>query len=227
MVVLLPGMDGTAELFAPLREVWDAQVPLHPVRYDPADATARYPDRPVDLPDGPLVLVGESFSGPIAMQLARDERVVGLVLCCTFATSPVPRCLRLATSVAVAAPVITPPALAVRRFMVGRDADDGLVSLVRRAIDEVPAATFRRRVRDVLTVDAREALGAIRCPVLVLSASNDWLVPRRCTDELLALRPDAEHVSLQGPHLLLQARPRAAALAMANFAQRSLQRTSR
>jgi len=216
-VVLLPGMDGTADLFDPFAAAWAGPGELHRVRYEPA-SPAPYPERPVQLPDGPCVLVAESYSGPIAIHLARAPSVVALVLCCTFVTSPGTPALRAIAGGLSHCPLpMVPPATVVRRVMVGAQAPGSLVAAVQAATARVDPATFRERVRDVLTVDAREALAATTCPLLLLQGEHDRMVPARCIDELHRLRPDAERVVLPGPHLLLQARPIEAATAIARF----------
>lgn len=72
-LVLLPGMDGTGELFRPLLEVIGTAWPVNVVSY-PVGEVLSY-EQLVDhaqscLPGGPLILLGESFSGPIAATLA-------------------------------------------------------------------------------------------------------------------------------------------------------------
>src|SRR5262245_10326170 len=94
-IVLLPGMDGTGDLFAPLiAQLKGAPTPLvvsypnaEPLGYSELTALARKA-----LPrNQPYILLGESFSGPIAVQLAaeRPHGLVGLVLCASFVSSPV------------------------------------------------------------------------------------------------------------------------------------------
>ncbi|MBV8036510.1 alpha/beta fold hydrolase [Roseateles sp.] len=105
-LVLLPGMDGTGMdgtgmLFDPLMEALSGLIPLEVVKY-PSATPAGYAEyerfAEASLPaKGPLVLLGESFSGPIAISLAAKHpmRIAGLVLCCAFApmaTSNSPTC---------------------------------------------------------------------------------------------------------------------------------------
>ena len=92
-LVLLPGMDGTGELFSPL---------LKELGPDIQTVVVRYPDLPLDyaaheafararLPStGPFVVLGESFSGPIAISLAASspDGMCGYVLCASFVRSP-------------------------------------------------------------------------------------------------------------------------------------------
>ena len=199
-------MDGTGDLFARFAEAWTGP-PLTVIRYD-VSMRAPYPSRPVPLPEGPCVLVAESYSGPIAVHLASAPNVLGLVLCCTFVTSPAPRGLRGMAALASRLPLPrSPPAGFVSRWMVGPHADERLVAAVRGAARQVAPGVFRQRLRDVVRVDARDALREVRCPILVLQARQDQIVPERCAQEIRRLRPDAHHRHIHGPHLLLQARP--------------------
>jgi pimeloyl-[acyl-carrier protein] methyl ester esterase len=93
-IVLLPGMDGTGKLFAGfVAALGDAARPVV-VAY-PTDSQLDYRQL-IDvartfLPLGePFVLLGESFSGPIAIALAaeRPAGLFALVLCCSFAPNP-------------------------------------------------------------------------------------------------------------------------------------------
>ena len=95
-VVLLPGMDGSGQLhdgfvtaMAPRFRVEVVAYPADPVQ-DDRQLQAFVADR---LPgDAPFLLVGESFSRPIAIRIAasRPPGLRGLVLCASFAASPRP-----------------------------------------------------------------------------------------------------------------------------------------
>ncbi len=96
-LLLLPGMDGTGDLFdafiAALPSAIDVVIVRYPrcepLGYAELQALAR-----AALPEkGPFVILGESFSGPIAISLAASapSQLKGLVLCCSFARNPRPR----------------------------------------------------------------------------------------------------------------------------------------
>ena len=100
-LVLLPGMDGTGSLFDPLIEALAGKMQVAVVRYPSAEPAGyseleRFAEESLPA-EGPLILLGESFSGPIAISLAANhsDRVVGLILCCTFARNPYPALSRL------------------------------------------------------------------------------------------------------------------------------------
>jgi pimeloyl-[acyl-carrier protein] methyl ester esterase len=96
VLVLLPGLDGTGKLFAEFLRVLDLNISTLvvayskdiPMNYDQLETlvTAALPT------DRPFVLLGESFSGPLAIRIAarRPASLVGLVLCVTFASNPYP-----------------------------------------------------------------------------------------------------------------------------------------
>ncbi len=70
MVVLLPGMDGTGELFAPFLSSLAGICSVQVIRY-PRDADLTYAELQQyvmnQLPvSEPITLIAESFSGPIA-----------------------------------------------------------------------------------------------------------------------------------------------------------------
>lgn len=73
-LVLLPGMDGTGLLFDPLVKALSGTLPFTVVAYPPT-AAAGYADLQAFAesampPDKPIVLLGESFSGFIAIAIA-------------------------------------------------------------------------------------------------------------------------------------------------------------
>jgi pimeloyl-ACP methyl ester carboxylesterase len=95
-IVLLPGMDGTGALFAGFVSALGADFEPIVVSYPPEralDYRALEEFVHAQLPDGrSFFLLGESFSGPIAISLAasKPDGLIGLVLTCTFAKNPHP-----------------------------------------------------------------------------------------------------------------------------------------
>ena len=215
----MPGMDGTGLLFERLEQALGQ--PCTRVAYY-RDRLLSYDQLLPELPDGDgLILVGESFSGPLAIRLAaaHPERVRGLVLCATFARLPWPSGVRRLAGAVMRGPVpVHPPRALIRALLTGADAPEDLVDDVDAAIRSVRPEVFRQRIRDVLAVDVREAFQQVRAPVLYLQASRDRLVAPEAVRELQALRPDLEVAVLDAPHLLLQRRPVEAAALLDRFA---------
>ncbi|MBW8848199.1 MAG: alpha/beta hydrolase [Burkholderiales bacterium] len=225
-LVLLPGLDGTGKLFQSfIRELpgdWRIIVAAYP-----ADARLGYAELAAlvlsTLPaDGPVVLLGESFSGPVAIQLAVElgPRLEALILCCSFARNPRPALARLAPFVGVLpAPAALPSALS-ERVLLGADASAASRALLAQALAELPASVLHARLKAVVKVDVLRLLAQLRAPVLYLQADGDLVVPPRSAANLREVLPTLQIVRLDGPHGLLQAAPRAAAAAMLSFLAR-------
>ena len=214
LLVLLPGLDGTGELFSPLLNVIGGKLRTQVISYT-VDQRLSY-DGLVELVEQQLdgeqemVLVAESFSGPIAVHLAAKlpGRVLAIVLCASFISSPLPSWLRwLIVSVPFR---FAPPDFAVRWLMVGKDASDALVTAVKQAIRKVRPPVLAHRLREVLGMDCVNALRQVAAPILYLRAKQDALVSSRHAAAIAKLRPDARIQGLPGPHLLLQKEPLAA-----------------
>src|SRR5215471_17973322 len=95
-LVVLPGMDGTTAPRADFVAALGPRIEPHLVAY-PSDPALGYMELEAlvraSLPaDRPYLLLGESFSGPIAISIAasRPSHLVGLILCVTFAYNPLP-----------------------------------------------------------------------------------------------------------------------------------------
>lgn len=224
-LVLMPGMDGTGTLFAPFLAALPPDLPTRVLRYPP-DRALGYPAleaiASAQLPDGDLVLLGESFSGPLAVALAAKlgPRVRGLVLCCTFVRSPSPF-LRLVRPLTRWVPVEATPRWVLFRALLDPAGPPALRPLLLDAMAQVAPRALRERLHAMAGVDARAALATCRSHVLYLQAGRDRLVPSACGDLVLAVRPDATRLTLEGPHGLLQTLPSPCARAVVDFVRRS------
>lgn len=230
-LLLLPGLDGTGALFAPFVEALSADVAPEVVSY-PADRALDYDALEAlvaeRLPaEGPYALLGESFSGPLALRLAsrRPGGLVGVVLVATFVTNPVWLVPSLARH--LVGPWLfrrRAPQLVSRRYLVGARASAEWLERVAANVETVDPAVMAARVREVLAVDARALLQRCAAPLLYLGAAGDALVPPRVLRELRRLRPDLECVTVDAPHLVLQLAPEASARAIEGFLRRAAAR---
>ena len=221
-LVLLPGLDGTGLLFARLVEALDNRVRTRVVAYPP-DKPLGYEALAARVADslGPerVVLLGESFSGPVAVMIAArwPDRVAGLILAGTFTRSPLPPFLvRLGAT-------LKPrriPDLLIRSKLMGWRDDPALFSVLRRIADTSSPSVIRRRLREIAAVDVGRDLARVGAPVLVLHGDRDRLVPQRSVRNALQGNPRAAHRLLDAPHMVLQFRPAEAAREIAAFVRR-------
>jgi pimeloyl-[acyl-carrier protein] methyl ester esterase len=222
-ICLLPGLDGSGRMFAPL-------VRALQVRGIEATVIAYPCDRVLDysalvtyvlerLPrDRGSLLLAESFSGPVALQAAAAEpdRCAGLVLSTSFASSPLPWLKPLAPLLRWAP--AQPPMALLSWLLLGRWSAAPLRFELAACLAGVKPGVLRARAQAALRVDVRATCAGIRLPVLNLIARADRLLGAGPARALGVLLPQTQSVELEGPHLLLQARPEACADSIAGFA---------
>lgn len=220
-LVLLPGMDGTGELFDAFAQAVRAETQI--VRY-PADRALDYSELEQLViselsPQEPYLLLGESFSGPIALSIAarRPACLRGVVLCCSFARNPRPGLgpLRGLVNWLPNRPPIDP----LMWFLAGRFSTTELRQTFSEALVQVSPSALRARITAVIGVDVVPKLHSIAVPLLYLRASEDRVVPAAASKVILDNVPRSRVEELVGPHFLLQTRPNEAAGVVEEFMQ--------
>jgi pimeloyl-[acyl-carrier protein] methyl ester esterase len=221
-LVLLPGMDGTGELFAPLIQILSSELqplnlsyPLHePWGYGELINFVRNL-----LPkDEDFVLLGESFSGPLALMLAYDppKRMRALILTCTFREHPRPALASL-SAFAQAASWIRPPKFLIQSILTNGAKDRQIAASVQRAISKVSVKVLQTRIQAINGLSVDVGASSIKMPSLYLQASNDRVVPNDCYFSLQRLIPHLKLAKIEGPHCLLQVNPKASINAILDF----------
>lgn len=210
--VLIPGLLSDARVWGHLAEALPGPV-VH------ADLTrdASIPDMAARLlaeTDGPLVAVGHSLGGRVAMEMARQapDRIRALVLVSTghhpATTAELPRReARIAeghTDMAALVADWLPPMVAPDRHGDTALMDD--LAAMARGFD---AATHERQIRALMArPDAGATLPELRCPVLLVVGDRDGWSPPAQHHEIAALVPDAEVRVIPGAgHFLPVERP--------------------
>lgn len=221
--VLLPGMDGTGALFQPFLDAMQTDANVIVASY-PRDQSLSHVELldhiRLAIPVGPYVLLAESFSGPLAVAHAATcpPDLKALVLCATFVSNPLHWALRwikfLPTSFTF---TFAPPRWIVRALLTGPDSPMDLVGSVIAAINTVEPSVMSHRLAQILDVDAAEKLATIDVPIMYLAGSGDRLVGLRGLAQVAKQRADLHSVTIEGPHLLLQARPGRAAREIVDF----------
>ena len=220
-LMLLPGLDGTGRLFKWLEQALLGRVATSVVSY-PADPAHGYREL-IALVESrmeikPVVVLGESFSGPIAVELAarHPEQVKGLILAATFLRSPWPPwMLRAAAQVQIDA---VPPRVR-NRFLRGPRADPELDAVINSILSEMPSGVRAARLNEVAAIDVGQDFVNIRCPVLALQGSRDFVVPRWSLKSAINLKSNAQMLQFQSGHMLLQTKTTEAANEIAAFVQ--------
>jgi pimeloyl-ACP methyl ester carboxylesterase len=223
-LVLLPGLDGTGLLFKPLIAALPPTITPIIVPY-PGDRHLTYqqllPLALKALPQSnPFILLGESFSGPLAAMIAagHPKNLAGLILSASFVTPPW-RFVGPAIPIFARGPIFNlyMPYKRIRARLGGYSTPQ------RRALIEqmhklVPPHVFASRVRMVFRVDARDALRSCNVPMLYLKAAHDMVVPGRNLRVIQQIKPSVQVVTIGSSHMLLQRHPIESAQAISTFA---------
>ena len=226
VLVVFPGLDGTATLHSAFADAVRTAFGSVAIISYPPDQVLDYValERLVraKLPSvAPFVLLGESFSGPIALSIAANppSNLVGVVLSTTFAESPAPMFAPFASFTRFA-PVRAIPLSLLSWWLLGRWATPQLEAALQNALLTVTPAVLRSRAATALQAKALANCRAVSLPVLYLCATNDRLLSRRAGRQIGSAIAHCVAVDIAGPHLLLQAVPQACAHVVSEFASR-------
>lgn len=220
-MVLLPGMDGSGELLAEFAGILSSQRPVRVIAYptmQPLDYAALAAFAARQLPEGRCAVLGESFSGPIAIELAtaKPDQIRALILAATFVRSPLPAAL---ASLARFADPRWLPKKGTEALMLGKYGTPELRTSLHRLASSLPREVLKLRAIEALRVDKREQFRAIVCPTLYLRGRADRIIRKKCLDEIIAIQPATTVRTFDAPHMLLQTHAREAADAINLFCQ--------
>ncbi|MFC5500141.1 alpha/beta fold hydrolase [Caenimonas terrae] len=206
-VLLLPGLMNDERVWSPLlpvlgagRRVHIAPTHLHASVVDSArEAIAA-------LPPGSFAVAGFSLGGYVALEVCRQasERIAGLGLLDTGAgaDSEEARQARVRMVQAMGRGTATLGQIAAgfasRVVHPSRLQDKALLSLLADMAASVGSAGFARQQQASMDrVDSRAMLKDLRVPALVLCGREDQVTPLALSEEMAALLPDAELVTVE------------------------------
>jgi pimeloyl-[acyl-carrier protein] methyl ester esterase len=207
---ILPGLDGSGfDLHAfcdALKTDFDVTVLHLP---DTESDYERLSDWAIDeIGDTPsLYLLGESFSGPLAIKVAArlGKRLRGLALCATFVHAPVHAGAWLRRVLPLMPPIM-PPHRVLSAVLFGDNATDKWRSEFAATMRVLDVRVAKARVLQALAVDVRKELLQVQSRVLVLQASRDRLLRANAFADLTATQRDITIENIDGAHFLLQTR---------------------
>lgn len=220
-LVILPGLDGTGTLLSEFASDFEVERSVIVIDY-PTDTFMTYDElvRYVGqrLPSDDFVLVGESFSGPLALKIAGGQPpgLKGVVLGASFARLDIPAKSLLSHVAGIVSPRML-PMFALSFLLLGRWATSQNVKALRTAIEMVRPHVLSRRAQAALAVDLVEQGVTVDCPTLFLEARYDRLIPRAAVKIVTQICSRLRVETIDGPHFLLQVSRAACASAIQNF----------
>ena len=222
-LVLLPGLDGTGELFGDFVRALPADIRPHVISY-PTDEVLTLSDHAEfvfnRLPNS-FVMLAESFSGLIALSLLSRYQVPAqaVIFCAAFATPPRPFLLRILRSLPRAGLLVRlAPAPVIRALCAGNRDDARFVTMLRQALARLGQDVIANRLR--LVADAHSFETQFQIPCYYLQAKHDRLVPSCHIQWFQKHFANFTVERIDGPHFLLQTRPGECAQRVANIARR-------
>ncbi len=223
-ILLLPGMDGTGELLQDLRKVLSASHEVQVVAYpksQPLDYNQLTNFVMEQAPNERFVVLGESFSGPIAIEVAiqRKELVAGLILASSFARHPLPSPL---ASIAKLLDLSWIPRSIIEAALLGSAGTSEDKTALARVLSHIPRDIMRVRMVEALRVDKLNRLGEVHCPTLCLAGRLDRLIRQKSMREIKAALPNCQICIFDAPHMLLQTHTSEAADVINQFCEQLL-----
>lgn len=220
-IVILPGLDGTGRLLTDFVSILERSHPVEVIAYPP-DEPLTY-DTLLDhvrerLPSEDFVLIGESFSGPLAIRIALENPpfLKAVVLCASFARLDLPF-KRLIAKMADRLPVEAIPFAVIDALLMNGRATAAQRELLKQVLRDLGKEVIALRVKEALFVDLVSTDFVIRQPVLYLRATADRLIPSGAADFIVSMAENVLIQDIAAPHFLFQTEPTLSARAIIDF----------
>jgi len=219
-VILLPGMDGTGILFKPFIDALSSNVDAQVISY-PADIKLSYQEL-VDfvmsqLPKEDFILVGESFSGPIAYQVAlhKPENLQSVVFVATFLGAPRKNFLNFSRFIPANLLLKMPiPYFFSKYYLFGSGVGEEIIELFNKTIKVVSPGVLSFRLDEMSKLDENQE--PCDTKAVYIQATDDKLVPDTCVEAYKKLCINLNVFRIEGTHFLLQTNPLACAEILEN-----------
>lgn len=209
-LVLLPGMDGTGDLFEEFLSYYDGENLVIPLPQDgPQDHLSLARAIEMQLPNEDFILLAESFSGGIVPELLKRSlaNIKGVIFVASFLSCPNRYLLPIVKVLPLKALASAPLSKIGHKFLLlGQHASEALLLKFITVIKSIPEHILKSR----LAVMSQQRLpqGNFEVPTVYIQAMSDRLIMPRKSRELCNLFKNIEYIEIDGPHFVLQAKPK-------------------
>ncbi|MGX5200428.1 alpha/beta fold hydrolase [Aliikangiella sp. IMCC44632] len=218
-IVLLPGLDGSGNLFTDLLKALPLTFNVDVVSYSSL-VSLSYSDQAKEIAarykQENIFLVGESYSGRVAYEICQIQgnRVKGLVFIASFVSRP-----SIYSHLASIIPVsfLRPNYISkLILYIVGFNMSGRIkrVDSVFKSLEQTDKTKLKERFKNIASMD--KPTKKVACPVTYISPSKDFLVSKRSLKYLASLCTNFSKVEVLGGHFIAQSNPIACAKAIAN-----------
>ena len=167
--------------------------------------------------EGQYILLGESFSGPIALFVSEKKPagLIGVILVASFVSVPnytVGKYLPWSIGFSCAKPLYSV------RSALSKKENQSLISAISIELQKVSPAVLAARISETFKVDATQALRECNVPIVYFRGVKDFVVPKKNLRKILAIKSGVKVVEFNAQHFLLQSEPEQAASEISRFA---------
>nr|MCP4990468.1 alpha/beta hydrolase [Colwellia sp.] len=216
-LVLLPGMDGTGELFEAFLSFYDGEpLVISLPQQGPQDHSYLAKALKKQLPKEDYILLAESFSGGIVPELLKQKttNMKGVIFVASFLSSPNKYLLPIAKILPIKALASAPLSQIAHKFLLlGKDASKTLLSKFIKVTKSIPDHILKSRL--AVMNRQRLPLATFDIPTVYIQALSDRLISTGKSRELSNVFRNIEYIEIDGPHFLLQAKPKESSQAVA------------
>ncbi len=221
-IILLPGMDGTGILFRPfiqelaqyISEDIFKEITVQAISY-PCDQELSY-GQLIDYVRGRLpaeekiILVAESFSGPIGYALAAEQpnKIRAVIFVATFLSPPKGLLWMMPPLLMALLMKIPLPVFLLSRLLFERGTANETVARFKTALKGVQGPVLAARMREMAGLQIGIESQDLEIPCAYIQAGNDRLISRSHAEEFRRIVPQIEVTKIPGPHFIMQARPK-------------------
>ena len=218
-LVLLPGMDGTGNLFRDFVDYCDCDGKIISL---PTDGNQLYPalaEKIInELPQKEdYILLAESFSSGLIPHLMSivSHKPKAIVVVSGFLYPPKPFLLMLLRILPLRWLMKLPGSKKLTRYFCMQGASDKAWELCWSVLNKMDYVLIKKRLAAIQKMDHLNY--KIDLPMLILFARQDKLVTSHCLFRAIHLLPDIHVRNFDGPHFLLQVKPQETAKIIMDF----------
>ncbi len=219
LLILLPGMDGTGILFEPFLKALSPDIQVNVITY-PVDTRLSYKELVLyvqqRLPENKdFILLAESFSGPIAYEIAKtgNKHLKLVVFSASFIRPPnkllvIEKILPLKLMLSAGIPGF------FLKILIGDFKNEYVYDLLERALDKVSNDVLAYRIFEMANL-SKSVQGEISRSIYI-QALNDKLVSLSNADTIKHISKEYRIYKIKSSHLILQVKPEKCAEIIAN-----------
>jgi len=211
-LILLPGLDGTGELFYPLTSLlknYDLQIITYPDNKKMSYAKLIMLVKNQLPKEEEYIIVAESFSGVIAYNIALEKpnNLKFIVFVATFIENPRP-ILSKFIPIGLLKFLLSLPLfdITIKKILLNSNASKKLIILVKNTINNIKSDILYFRLLQIINL--KQVSQKISIESIYLQASKDYLVPKSAYNVFQKYIPNIHFYEVIGSHLLLQSNPK-------------------